>query len=351
MDPTAALVLKHLKGIYSPVEFPCLHQQIEEWSETKPLNGLRILDASPIFKNSLIKFAALHAAGAELSLAVPSTMPCDPEAVQMAQDYGWKLVEPENQGCVYDILLDCAGSLSALPARIGYVELTKSGEQHYGKHDLPVFLVDSGRIKEIETCLGTGESFFRAMAQIGHPLTGSDSLLVIGYGKVGKGIVWHALKTGVDVVIVDMEPKELPPGCELILGHQKEKLAQALSDATVCVTATGAKHAVSHLLPLEDILASPARFTNMGVEDEWGPEIPAVRVLNNKEPLNFLLKDPTLMKFIDPPLALHNYGAIALAERNELSPGINIPAAEVEEAFLQLIRERGMIENEDLELI
>lgn len=54
----------------------------------------------------------------------------------------------------------------------------------------------------------------------------------------------------------------------------------------------------------------PALIANMGVEDEFGPEVPAERVLNAKSPLNFVLEEPTHLKYIDPTMALDNYGAL-----------------------------------------
>ena len=43
----------------------------------------------------------------------------------------------------------------------------------------------------------------------------------------------------------------------------------------------------------------------MGVEDEYGPNVPASRVLAEKKPLNFILEEPTHLKYIDASLALH----------------------------------------------
>lgn len=47
--------------------------------------------------------------------------------------------------------------------------------------------------------------------------------------------------------------------------------------------------------------SSGVLLANMGVEDEWGPEIPKNRLLNEGRPLNFILPDPTQMRYIDPP--------------------------------------------------
>lgn len=88
--------------------------------------------------------------------------------------------------------------------------------------------------------------------------------------------------------------------------------------------------------------SSGVLLANMGVEDEWGPEIPKNRLLNEGRPLNFILPDPTQMRYIDPPLALHNQGALELAEGRVL-PGLFPTPPEMEEYFLSLIRSCGSV--------
>lgn len=70
----------------------------------------------------------------------------------------------------------------------------------------------------------------------------------------------------------------------------------------------------------------------MGVEDEYGVDVPAQRVLQAKRPLNFILKDPTLMKYIDATMALHNEGAVFLAANRSMS-GLIEPDADLETIF------------------
>ena len=48
------------------------------------------------------------------------------------------------------------------------------------------------------------------------------------------------------------------------------------------------------------------------------------------------------MRYIDPPLALHNQGALELAEGRVL-PGLFSPPPEMEEHFLSLIRSCGSV--------
>ena len=78
-----------------------------------------------------------------------------------------------------------------------------------------------------------------------------------------------------------------------------------MRDADFVVTATGVKGALDRPQIVEALLASNAVLANMGVEDEYGPSVPATRVLAEKKPLNFVLEEPTHLKYIDASLALH----------------------------------------------
>ncbi|MBQ3777169.1 MAG: adenosylhomocysteinase, partial [Fibrobacter sp.] len=92
------------------------------------------------------------------------------------------------------------------------------------------------------------------------------------------------------------------------------------------------------------LLSTSAVLANMGVEDEYGAEIPAEKVLNAKGPLNFILEEPTHLKYIDTSLALH----AALAERlvqeaTTLGDGLHFPPQEIEQRLLAIAIQNGVI--------
>ena len=202
-------------------------------------------------------------------------------------------------------------------------------------------MVDAGKIKQIETCLGTVESFFRALESLGIKNEQGQTLVVIGHGKVGRGIALHALRRKLNVIVADVEKKPLA-SASFVPATDRETLTDAIRHAFCAVTATGKRHAMSGLIDPAMPFSSGVLLANMGVEDEWGPEIPKNRLLNEGRPLNFILPDPTQMRYIDPPLALHNQGALELAEGRVL-PGLFSPPPEMEEHFLSLIRSCGSV--------
>ena len=91
-----------------------------------------------------------------------------------------------------------------------------------------------------------------------------------------------------------------------------------------------------------DLIKSSAIIANMGVEDEFGRDVPVSRVLNEKRPLNFILDEPTHLKYIDATMALNNYGIEKLLFET-LPCGINFPPRELEKSIVTDIKNGGII--------
>ena len=343
-----------LTGRYAKAEYPALEDQLCRWSSSRPLDGVKVLDATPIFHNTLLKYRALLVAGAQLTVGVSDLLPNDPHVVAALKQIGIPLQKADDHTAApFDLVLDCAGAFAATDARIGYVELTRSGVSVYQHCTRPVFMADSGRIKQIETCLGTGESLFRAMEQLGYAEWSGRKLVIFGSGKVGTGIILQGYRRGASVYVVT-DPTTITPQakpCITAVADYRDKSAVAslLNGAYAVVTATGVRHALEGLIPAAELIASGALLANMGVEDEYGPSIPAERVLEQKATLNFILDEPTRVRYIDATMALHNEGAFYLASHPEVQGIIN-PPCEIENYLLEVTRRHGMI-NPELDLL
>jgi adenosylhomocysteinase len=125
-------------------------------------------------------------------------------------------------------------------------------------------------------------------------------------------------------------------------------------DADFVVTATGVKGALDRPQIVEALLASDAVLANMGVEDEYGPGIPATRVLAEKKPLNFILEEPTHLKYIDASLALHAaLGEQLLREAVDANKnaGPMDPPSELEQRILSMTMQDGLIGAEIAEMM
>lgn len=400
-----------LNDAYEKREYPALSAFFAEWSGTRPFRALRVLVATPVFRNTLLEYRALIAGGADLVVGVAGGMPCDLGIVDVLRGNGIPVIGlqealemearcAESGDCAFDLILDCAGQFSACHPRFGFVELTRSGVQFYEKCEHPVYVADSGIVKRIETCLGTGEGYVRALAQLGYDFCldpGTDGapsagkkFIVFGSGKVGQGIVLQLLRSGADVHVVtdcsrganpfleanEVSVTDCSRGANPFLDANEvpvtdcndlDAVASLVRDADFVVTATGVKGALDRPQIVEALLASGAVLANMGVEDEYGPNVPASRVLAEKKPLNFILEEPTHLKYIDASLALHAalgellvneargsgeggavYGKEGAGAKNA---GPQDPPSELEQRILSMTMQDGLIGAEIAEMM
>lgn len=324
-----------IQSHYTTTDYPTLNHQIELWSQTKPLAGLRILDATPLFRNTLTKYLPLLASGAQLSVGLCGFIKPDQQIITFLTEIGIEVLTPEQASLrEFDIILDCAGSFAGCEAMVGYVELTRSGVARYSHHQKPVYVADSGRIKRIETCLGTGESYFRAMDHLGYGDWTDRRLVIFGAGKVGVGIANYARAKGITYNVFT----------EL---SDPTTVRASIAEANAVVTATGVAGALACYA--DDLAVSMAVIANMGVEDEFGAELSADRVLCQKATLNFILEEPTHLRYIETTMALHNQGAIeVLTHRGH--HGIIDPSAETEAHLLAIVYRHGAIADELTEI-
>lgn len=338
-----------ISSTYSPTEYPTLLHQRTQWMIDKPLAGLTILDATPLFRNTLAKHLALLAAGVELVVGISETLPHDEAILKLVNDDRIRVVTPNSSIFEVDLVLDCAASFIDWPARLGYVELTKSGTEAYVGSGKRVFIADSGRIKHIETCLGTGESYFRAMDKLGYSDWDGRRLVIFGSGKVGTGIATYAKRRGCEVILVT-DPVSVSDRLRAIVSEvvdfkDKVSVDRVFESAYAVVSATGVLGAVGNSCTAERLVNSSVLLANMGVEDEFGAEIPSERVLECKQPINFLLDEPTHMRYIDATMALHNEGAVYLAT-NLTENGVILPPTIIEDRLLDISSRLGLIGDE-----
>ena len=74
-------IYRELLKTYRPDEFPALGEQIRDWGASRPLAGRMVFDATPVFRNTMMKHVALLEAGAELTVGFGRGIPYDPAVV------------------------------------------------------------------------------------------------------------------------------------------------------------------------------------------------------------------------------------------------------------------------------
>lgn len=343
---TSDQLLDFLQNVYQPNEYPALMSQMREWAETKPLQSIAILDATPLFRNTLLKHAALLKAGAKLTVATHDAIPFDDTLLPLLRQLDIPHVHNCRDKGTYQIILDCGGVHNRLQPTIGFAELTRSGAYHYQDAQLPVILVDDSRIKTIETCLGTGDGFRRGMNHLGYGDFNGKSIVVFGCGKVGRGVAYYAKRCGANVTVIDDATRITPPKDVPII-HMDDRAAviDAARNAWCLVSVTGRANTLDQPDLTNVVLNGSQIVVNMGVEDEWGPNVPTQRVLNGKMPLNFVLEEPTLLRYIDPTMALLNQAALELL-KNPGAPGIRTMPEHAEQKLWSEVEKHGIIAHE-----
>ncbi|MBE6377852.1 MAG: hypothetical protein E7051_03415 [Lentisphaerae bacterium] len=332
---------------YSPQDYAALDAQRQRWKSSRPLAGAKILDGTPIFRNTLVKYAVLLDAGADLTISAGKNIPCDPEIVKLAPEFGIRVADETALKEKFDAVADCAGRHISVDSRCGYAELTRSGLEYYKNSPAPVYSVDSGILKRFETTLGTGESFVRAMKYLGHNDFSGKKIIVFGGGKVGRGSAYFSALAGARVFIADINTVTPPPGVEFVAARDTQKVEEIINTSWCAVSATGLAGALAEYVPA--LKAADILIANMGVEDEFGEELESSRVLNNKLPLNFILEEPTEIRYIDPSMALSNAALLKLLE-GKAAAGINLPEKEFEMEIIADMRNAGVM-NSEIDLI
>lgn len=342
----ADTIAGYLQPFYRSSEYPALIQQTGRFRDSGIFRNRKLFDATPVFRNTLAKYLPLVAGGADLAVGINEQVPHDPEIVRLLKSWGVEVIDgmPEKNRR-FDVVMDCAGMYTCLESQYGYVELTRSGIYRYGDSQAPVFFADGGRIKLIETALGTGDGFIRAMEKLGFGDFNGRKIVIFGCGKVGRGIAVCAAKKGAEVCAVD-NPSLVPPRNVQIADMDNPKIIdQILENAWCVVSVTGKANAWEGRFNIHKLLQSKTLIVNMGVEDEFGPAVPDFRVLNNKKPLNFLLDEPTRMRYIEATMALDNSGAAWLLQNLDRK-GIIMPPEDLELEILKVSRQSGEISDE-----
>ena len=120
-------IADYLGTFYRPAEHPALDAQLRLWRETRPFAGAKLLDGTPVFRNTMVKYLALLAGGADLTVSVGKGIPHDPALLPLLEKFGFRIADDAARRETYDVVLDCAGVHADTPVRRGFVELTRSG--------------------------------------------------------------------------------------------------------------------------------------------------------------------------------------------------------------------------------
>ena len=159
----ATSLSSHFKH-YPPTIAPFLHEQLKQWTQTKPFERLKVLHHVPLLPNTLLKIACLIAGGATVTVTHPHAITkANPDVIACLKQEGIRYIEDLStlRREAFDIYFDYEAELylSLGAPVIGAIELTAFGDSCY-RHELidfPVVSVYQSMTQQIKAILGDKE--------------------------------------------------------------------------------------------------------------------------------------------------------------------------------------------------
>jgi adenosylhomocysteinase len=237
----------------------------------------------------------------------------------------------------------------ALPTLSGVAEETTSGVRPLrvmeaeGALEVPCVAVNDARTKLLfDNVYGTGQSVIMAILDATNTQMQGKRVVVVGYGKVGRGIAAAARALGARVTVTEIDHVEA-----LVAHHDGYRVAQlatAVTTADIVITATGIGHSLTanHVAAMPDGTivavggAGPPEFdptegpdlvdgdtVRPGVRELVVPNGPTVFVIADGYCANTSAGEGNPIEVMDLSLALQLRALDYLAEAN-LQPGVHL---------------------------
>lgn len=241
----------------------------EKYAKSRPLEGVRIGVCLHITKETSVLVDALLAAGAEVKLAGANPLSTQDDIAaylatrtdvwawrgQSAKEYSWCVEQVIRSGPEQIIDdgadLHVAAHLSKAMGIVGGSEETTTGVvrlralEAQGKLAYPVIAVNDAMTKFMfDNRYGTGQSTVDGVMRATALLLAGTSVVVVGYGWVGKGVALRARGMGARVTVVEVDPvRALEAHLE---GFEVSDIGAAAKEGQLFVTATGQRHVIPY---------------------------------------------------------------------------------------------------------
>lgn len=292
-------------------DLPLLRALIARYSDERPFAGMRVAFGHILVRNSMVVAEALVRGGAELVLSDAHRSPASAPVEAELAAAGIPVLTVAEAANAADIFVDVNAVLGRQRTPRVAAEVTRTGVMHYANIACPVISADDCKAKRIEGFFGTGDGMLRAWEKLrpGDSLQGKH-VVQFGYGKIGRGVARRARGAGLHITVVDAgaagRERAATDGFEVLDATPLPALQTALAKADIVISVTGQPGIQSRLLPVEWLRANHPVLVSLGAEDEYGPAFGEDEILGGKHvPLNFHLAQPTLNRYVDPPLAAH----------------------------------------------
>ncbi len=285
---------------------PALKEIVKSYKDNKPLENVKVGACLHITKETGAFMLALMELGASVALCASNPLTTQDEVAAYLSDngvdvFGWRGEnEIDYMAMIHkvidsnpNIVIDDGGDLhstihkerlEALPYIWGGTEETTTGVvrlrvmEKEGKLKYPVIAVNDTPTKRIfDNKYGTGQSTVDGILRATSLLISGKTVVVCGYGYVGRGVASRFRGMGANVIVTEVDPiKALEAHMD---GYRVMSLYEATKYGDIFITCTGMKDVIreEHLRQMKNhvILANAGHFNveiNIGALEKMAKE-------------------------------------------------------------------------------
>lgn len=270
---------------------PLLRSLEDEFSKTKPFDGVRVTISVHLEAKTAYLAKVLAIGGAEVSVTGSNPLSTqDDVAAALAKDglkvYAWYNATEEEYkehlelalGYKPNIIIDDGGDLvnllhtkreNLLPHVMGGSEETTTGilrlkaMESEGVLKFPMVAVNNAYCKYLfDNRYGTGQSVWDGINRTTNLIVAGKDVVVVGYGWCGKGIAMRAKGLGASVIVCEIDPIK---AAEAVMdGFKVMTMDKASSIGDIFITVTGCSRVIhgEHYKKMKDgaILCNAGHF-------------------------------------------------------------------------------------------
>lgn len=272
---------------YARDRTPVLRALAAAGREQRPFDGHRIAVSSHLEPTTGVFVETLHEAGAEVLVTA-----CQPDSthddvvsylggMERVRTFADASMDADALDRAHHRVLDAEPELllsdgaelvvkaheAGTDSVVGAAEQTTSGVSRVealadaGRLSIPVYRVNHTPMKhQFDNVHGTGESALTNVAMTTNTVIAGRTVVVAGYGYVGRGVARKARNLGADTIVTEIDPRKALKA--RMDGHRVMPMGEAASEGDLFVTATGNCHVIrgEHL----DRMADGATLCNVG---------------------------------------------------------------------------------------
>jgi adenosylhomocysteinase len=254
---------------WAEAHMPVLVALRQKYEKTKPLKGVRVTGCLHVTKETGVLVRTLKAAGAEISWCGCNPLSTqDDVAASLAKDEGISIFASRGVTSkeYYDdihsameldphVTIDDGADLTVemhkgKPKSIrGGTEETTTGVirlralQKAGKLIYPIIAVNDAETKhDFDNVYGTGQSALDGVIRATNILVSGKSVVVAGYGHVGKGVARRAAGLGANVIVTEVDP--IAALKAKLDGYSVSTMNRAAEIGDLFITTTGCKDVI-----------------------------------------------------------------------------------------------------------